>query len=438
LAIVSVSGIRGIFGQDLSVLELGNIGLKFANFLRGGSCVVGRDTRVTSNVVAQTVISGLLMGGCTVYDLGRISTPGVFRQVKEMRTMGGLSLTASHNPPEWNGVKFVIKGGRGIYDEELEQMMNCKPFAAPNYGNHYTIKPVYPERVVQSAGKGTCSGVRLAIDTGGGVGSIFIPSIFRELGCKVTVLNDSPSIFNRIIDPTIDELKELSETVTKNGCDAGLAFDCDADRLVIVDEKGRKLSPDSTLLTCMKYFLENSRNRKVAASVDTTLAIEEIVSEYNGLVVYAKVGESNVVRKMIENNCPVGGEGSSGGYIESNFVLCRDGVYASTLVAKMIKQSGSLSEVLKTFPQYCQIRTRIDCKRELAVKVLDYLLKGERNPEIVDGLKVHANAKSWVLIRASNTENIVRISAEAPNHEEALNLVEKYKRKIQDYILSIA
>jgi phosphomannomutase len=303
---------------------------------------------------------------------------------------------------------------------------------------HSEVRAVYPQRVIEAAGKGSCNGVKVAIDTGGGVGSLFIPNIFQELGCKVFVLNDTPSIFSRIIDPTVDELRELSEFVVSNGCDVGLAFDCDADRLVIVDASGRKLSPDSTLLTCMKYFLENSRNRKVAVSVDTTLAVDEMVSEYNGTVVYAKVGEANVVRKMIENNCDVGGEGSSGGYIESGFVFCRDGVYASTLVAKIIKQNRSLDQVLRNFPKYYQVRTKLECDRKLSLKILDFLLSTEKKANTLDGLKVKLSNNSWLLVRPSNTENILRISAEAPRKEEAERIVSKYSTKIRSFVASPA
>ena len=281
---------------------------------------------------------------------------------------------------------------------------------------------------------GSAKNVRVALDLAGGVGSLFISRLLSYEGCVVHSIHDSPGIFPRMIDPTADPLTALSSIVLSEKCDAGFAFDCDADRLVIMDAEGRKLSGDATLLICLRYLLENTRNRVVAVSVDTSLAAEDLLREYNGRIVYAKVGEANVVRKMLENNCEAGGEGSSGGYIEPGFVLCRDGVYATTLITKMIKSEGSLKELLSNFQSYFQDRTNIEIKeREAGPKILERLSQSETGEiDRTDGLKIRLSDKSWVLIRASNTENVIRISAEGKSISRAKELVESYSLKIRE------
>ncbi len=430
LAIVTVSGIRGIVNQDIDAGTASEYSLKFGNFLNSGRVAVATDTRRTAQILKSAVLSGLVLAGCTVYDLGYSSTPSVFKEVAMKGLDGGMIVTASHNPPEWNGMKFIVSGGRGVFEDDLSKIQSAPAKAAPNSGRVIRSRAIYEEILRNKAGKDTAKGVKLALDLAGGVGSLFIPRLLSYQGCSVHYIHDTPGIFPRIIDPTVDPLTALSNLVTSDACDAGLAFDCDADRLVIVDQEGKKLTGDATLLICLRYFLENSRNRNVAISVDTTLAAEDLVREYNGKVVYSKVGEANVVRKLIENSCGAGGEGSSGGYIEPGFVMCRDGVYASTMLAKMIHSEGALKDLLASFKKYHQDRTKIEIKRELMGRVIQRLATTEPEADLTDGLKIRLGERAWVLIRGSNTENVMRVSAEARTPERAKQLVDEYSKRI--------
>ena len=299
-------------------------------------------------------------------------------------------------------------------------------------GRVFPNKPLYLETLRNKAGKNSALGVKVALDLAGGVGCLFIPQLISYQGCIVHTIHSTPGIFPRIIDPTVDPLTALSNLVVTQQCDVGFAYDCDADRLVIVDPNGKKLSGDATLLICLRYFLENARNRHIAISVDTSLAAEDLVREYNGKVVYSKVGEPNVVRKIIENNCGAGGEGSSGGYIEPSFLLCRDGVYASTMILKVIQSGGSLKELVSQFSEYYQYRGRVDIERTLAPKILEIVAASESEADLTDGVKVRLSDKSWVLIRASNTENVIRVSAEAKSTERAKQLVSEYTKRIAE------
>jgi len=437
MAIVSVSGIRGIVNLDIDEIFVTQMALKFGNYLKGGTVAIATDTRKTSFMLKSAMISGLIQTGCSVLDLGYSSTPSVFKEVAVGGLDGGVMVTASHNPPAWNGIKFVIRPGRGVFEPELESIQGSPVASAPNYGRAFPTRSSYLEILRNKAGKESAKGVKVALDLAGGVGSLFIPQIISYQGCVVHSLHATPGIFPRIIDPTVDPLVALSNLVTSAGCDVGFAYDCDADRLVIVNQEGKKLTGDATLLICLRYFLENTRNRQVAVSVDTSLAAEDLVREYNGKIHYSKVGEPNVVRKIIENNCGAGGEGSSGGYIEPSFVLCRDGVYGSTMIVKLIQSGGSLSELLSQFTEYYQDRGRVEIDRSLAPKILSLLAKTESDPDLTDGVKIRLSDRSWVLVRGSNTENAIRVSAEAKSSERSQTLVKDYIRKINEIALDI-
>lgn len=437
MAIVTVSGVRGVVNHDLDVSQTLDFALKFGNYLKGGRVAVATDTRKTAPVLKGAVISGLVSSGCTVSDLGYSSTPSVFKEVLVRKLDGGAMITASHNPPEWNGIKFVISPGRGIYETELEAIQNSPTSYAPASGRVFSNRPVYLETLKNKAGNDSAKGVKVALDLAGGVGCLFIPSIISQQGCTVHSIHGTPGIFPRIIDPTADPLVALSDIVVDSKCDVGFAFDCDADRLVIVDAEGKKLNGDATLLICLRYFLENSRNRNVVVSVDTSLAAEGLVREYSGKVIHSKVGEANVVRKLIENNCGAGGEGSSGGYIEPGFVMCRDGVYGATTITRMIKEEGSLKQLLSQFSEYHQERVNLRIDRSLGPVILKNLASSERGADLIDGVKIFPDSKSWVLIRASNTENVMRVSAEAKTQLRAKDLVSEYSDRIKEIASSL-
>src|SRR5487761_134433 len=432
MSIVSVSGIRGIMNQDLDASLAESIGTRFGTFVNSGTVALGCDTRTTSIALKAALSSGLVQAGCNVYDLGFSSTPSVFKEVSVRNLDGGIIITASHNPPKWNGIKFVVKGGRGVFEKELDSIRTALPTANVRQGKVFRRKALYLDILQAKAGFKTASGIKVALDLAGGVGSLFITSIIAYQGCEVHTLHDSPRILPRIMDPTADPLTGLSSVVKNEACDVGFAYDCDADRLVIVDQNGNKMSGDATLLICLRYFLENSRNRSVAVSVDTSLAAEDLVREYNGKVVYSKVGEGNVVRKIIENNCGAGGEGSSGGYIEPAFVMCRDGVQACTVIARMIKSEGSLKAITSNFKSYSQDRAKLEIDRMYAPKILSTLAETEGDVDLTDGVKIRKSDVSWVLIRSSNTENVIRVSAEAKTIEQAGTLVKEYSEKIRE------
>jgi phosphomannomutase len=384
-------------------------------------------------MVSRTVVSGLLEVGCDVLDLGIASTPALFREVAQRNLKGGLMVTASHNPPEWNGLKFVVEGGRGIFEEELNSLLSSNLTHPMKVGQYSEIFSKYPEDLISHIGKESCSGVKVALDLGGGVGSLFAPKVFRWLGCRVTTVNDALGIFSRTIDPTADSLVDLSEQVIANECDVGFAYDCDADRVVMVDEKGKKLSGDLTLILCIDYLMKKRGIRDIVASIDTSMGLEDLVSGMGGRIFYSKVGEANVVKEMMERGCKVGGEGSSGGLIITDFVLCRDGILASSLVSMIIKQEGSLSDLIEDLPHYYQVREKISCGKENVKKVLEAISRDFPDADTTDGIKLKQK-DSWVLIRPSRTEDVLRVSVEATSKDRADCIMRYYLKKIKKFM----
>lgn len=429
MTILSISGFRGIVGYDLNPVELLNIGRLFGNFIRDGSCAIGRDTRKSSVMVSHAVMAGLLEANCDVLDFGIASTPALFREVARRRLEGGLMITASHNPPEWNGLKFIVKGGRGIFEEELNCLLSSNSTPLSKIGRYSEVSSIYQEELVSYIGKDSCSGLKVSLDLGGGVGSLLAPKLFKGIGCKVSTLNDSPGIFSRIIDPIEDELKDLSESIVADSFDVGFAYDCDADRVAMVDEKGRKLPADFTLMLCLNYLMRKRGLRDAVVSLDTSMGLEKMVNDLGGKVFYAKVGEANVVMEMMKRGCKVGGEGSSGGLILADFVLCRDGLLASALISKMIKQEGRLSDLIKDLPYYHQIRKKIPCNKDDAKRILSMLIQEQPSADTTDGIKFKQK-DSWILIRLSRTEEVLRLSVEAKSKDRAEEIMNNYLKRI--------
>jgi phosphomannomutase len=433
MSIFTVSGLRGIVGEDLRVSYLQDIGRKFGLLIHGGRCSVGRDTRRSGDMVHQAVVSGLLSTGCSVVDLGVTSTPSVFRTVRSLGLEGGVSVTASHNPPEWNGVKMILAPGRGITQGELDSLAE-KQQDQTFGGKIFSMKSQYPEDLLKFIGSDTCRGVKVAIDLGGGAGCGFIEDVLLRLGCKVTGVNQIPGIYLRGLDPTTDDLTDLRKLILQSSSEVGFAFDTDADRLVLIDKEGRKLPPDYTLLAGIKYLVNRFNIKKVAISVDTSLSVVRYLEALDLSVVTSPVGEVNVVNEIVDKACDAGGEGSSGGFVYPSFNLCRDGLLVALMVASLIKEVGGLDEIFRETKAYEQVRRSVPCDRGEYYSIMEKLSSIEVGADRTDGLKISPNSDSWILIRPSNTENSIRISSEAPSASEALKLASRYEELIRDLV----
>ena len=427
---VSISGIRGIYGNDLNLHEVIKFSRLFASCLirPRGKCVLARDTRHSGKIILQAVSASLMEQGIDVYDLDVAPTPMVFRETRKYGA--GVVVTASHNPLEWNGLKFVVDG-RGIYENELDLMLKGTTSTSDKYGKSYNIVSEYLNEIVDLVVQtGTSRAVTLGFDLGGGATCNYVEALFKKLGHKFHCVNDVPGISSRGPDPTIDALNELRTLVQENELDFGFAFDLDGDRLVVVNNRGEKLNPDSTLLLCIASALKMGM-KKFVTSIDTSVSVEKLIKSYHGRAEYSKVGEANVVKRMLELDADAGGEGSSAGFILPRFNMCRDGLLAAATVSSL--DSSTINECLRLASEYVQIRSKISVNSTIHLKLLDKLLDqfGSESSQIltIDGVKAIFDEDSWVLVRPSNTEDAIRISVESKANN-AQSLYKKIMEKV--------
>ena len=398
-----------------------NDALKFSNnfsvLIKSKKCVVGTDTRLSRNIIAETVKAGLMQCGVDIYNLGVVPTPVVFRESRKYGA--GIVVTASHNPTEWNGLKMLIDG-KGINQEQLDLITNEQVTNKSKIGLENNINSAYVDEAAQIIGK-VSDNPKVIVDVGGGSAKNIASSLLQKIGCDVITINNDLEKSSRGPDPTSDPLDEL---VSKSkDVDIGFAFDLDADRLVVV-KNGKKLSSDSTLGLGVAKALELGCKNFVL-SLDTSISIEKYIKKKGGTVFRSKVGEVNVIEKIVETQSCAGGEGSSGGFIFPDFNFCRDGILTSGLIVSLMRKD-EFSDVLNLMEKYHQIREKIEVGLEYQEKVLknlfDVLKEKYRNLQTLDGIKVIVDEDSWFLIRKSNTENIIRISTESNSLEDARNI----------------
>jgi len=423
-----VSGIRGVVNEDLSLREVYSLTSGFLSMTESSEVLLARDTRRTGEMIRRVVTGVLLSKGKKVLDLGVASTPALFRESRALQRPA-IMITASHNEPEFNGLKFLNEG-RGLSTEGFEKMMAAKPVATEFQPGRLksATKARYDEDLVGLFGPRSCEDIRVAVDLGGGAGISHVERILGGLGCRIFTLNGSSGIFSRRVDPISDPLKLLQRIVKERKCEIGLGFDCDGDRLAIVDNRGVKRSGDYMLTLALSLVLPNQENRKVVVSVDTTQAVDEVVKRCGGEVFRSRVGEANVVGLMHAVGARYGGEGSSGGLIDGSFNFCRDSMLAAVTIIHAIRMSGT--RVYGGVKSYHQSRRGVEMDRSKAQKAIRSLAKSVPDSDTTDGVKIVLTKDSWVLARPSGTENVVRVSAEAGTKHKADEIADRFSRRL--------
>lgn len=434
---ISISGVRGIYGVDLSLHEIIRFTRLFASIIKSETrkCVLAQDTRPSSKIISEIVSASLMEQGIDVYNFGVAPTPLVFREARKYGS--GFVVTASHNPLEWNGLKFIIKG-RGIFEDELHSMLKKTELSleststADILGRSFKCVSEYVNEIVNFIEKSRYHRtLKIGLDPGGGATCGYANHLFKKLGGKFYSINDIHGVTSRGPDPTIDYLNELCILVISNELDLGFAFDLDGDRLVVVNRKGEKLSPDATLLICIASAI-NLGMKKFVTSIDTSIAVEKFIKDHGGRFDFSKVGEANVVSKMLEVDAEAGGEGSSAGFIMPRFNMCRDGFLASAIISSLDRKE--IEEYLGFTSQYVQIRSKIPADSSLHRKVIEKLndsFKAESSVVLtIDGIKAIVDDDSWILIRPSNTEHAIRISIESKK-SNIQTLYKKTREQVQ-------
>jgi phosphomannomutase / phosphoglucomutase len=445
-------GVRRLANEVLTPEFASKLAAAYGSLVRG-KVAVGGDTRTSTPMIKHAVIAGLLSSGCDVVDLGMLPTPAVQYAVRNYYD-GGIIITASHNPPQYNGIKFVDEDGIGIHDEmeiKIEDMFfNDNPERVEwNEIGEVTVNEriieEYQEEVLKRLDLESIkkANLKVVVDCGSGAACFTAPYLFRKLGCDVLSLNCQPDGFfpGRDPEPIKDNLTELIEVVKATGANLGLAHDGDADRTICIDENGEFVLGDKTFALVEKQMLKENNGGLVVTTVATSTAIYDVAEENNGEVIATAVGDLLVARKLKEEDGLFGGE-ENGGLIFPDFVYGRDAALsAAKIIEIMAKENKPLSELVDELPVYYSEKMKIKCPDDLKKEVMDNIAQEIANDssgyqlDTTDGVKIFTE-DGWVIIRPSGTEPIFRCFSEAANQEKAtemaqwgISLVEKYLKK---------
>ncbi|MFQ5805939.1 MAG: phosphoglucosamine mutase [Phycisphaerae bacterium] len=435
---VGVSGIRGIVGETLTPRVVLEFAQAYGAFLGGGHMVLGRDTRPSGEMFAAAATAGLIAAGCKVTQLGVVMTPTIGRAICDGGYDGGVIITASHNPAQWNGLKFLDNRGLGPSPKQAREIAAVRDQGrlrarrnafAPTTSDHEAGER-HVEAVLQAVEVDVepLRGLRVVLDSVNGAGSLNSPALLAALGCDVIHLNGEPTgQFTHMPEPTVENLTQLCDAVRDAAAAIGFAQDPDGDRLAIVDERGSYIGEEYTLALAAELVLSR-RPGPVAANLSTSRLVDAVAEQYGSTVVRTPVGEANVARGMLANECVIGGEGN-GGVIDPRITLARDSLSAMSLVLQLMAATGKrVSELVADLPRYVMIKQKFDCPREridaATAAVADAL--ADETVSRVDGTRVDLE-QGWVHLRASNTEPIVRIIAEANDESTARALIERVR-----------
>jgi len=401
-----------------------------------GQVAVGGDTRTSTPMIKHAVLSGLLSSGCHVIDLGILPTPTVQYAVRNYYD-GGVIITASHNPPHDNGIKFVDADGIGIPDdmeEKIEDMFfdenpDRVPWDEISEVETSDIIDEYIENVINRVDADAIkdAGLKVVVDCGSGAACFTTPYLLRKLGCQVTTMNCQPDGFfpGRNPEPTEDNLQDLINAVKNLGADLGIAHDGDADRTICIDENGAFVFGDKTFALVEKYMLKENKGGLIVTTVATSQAIYDIAEEYGGEVIATRVGDLLVARALKENDGLFGGE-ENGGLIFPDFVYGRDAALSTAKIVEiMAKEKKPLSKLIDELPSYRSEKRKVECPDELKGEVMEKIAEVtcEFEVDTTDGVKI-LTEEGWVIIRPSGTEPIFRCFAEAKTEEDAKKMAE--------------
>ena len=443
---ISVAGIRGIVGDNVTPELFAKFAAAYGSFIGGvgKKLIIGRDTRVSGEMLKSAVIAGLVSVGCEVVDIGISPTPTVGIMVKKLKADGGIVLSASHNPAEWNALKLVWNDGIFMDAETAQKFLARFQENKINYVPYTKLGKVTQfNQAIDLHLKSVLSVVNPAIikkkrfkvvlDTCNGAGSVIIPRLLTQLGGKVIHLNSAlDGKFAHNPEPLPENLNQLSRKVKSEKADFGIATDPDVDRVAFVSEKGIPIGEENTLALCVDFLLKKrsevrgQRSEKpiIVVNLSTSRMHDDLAEKYGAKVIRTRIGEANVARKMLaEKKCLIGGEGN-GGVIYPPVHYGRDAATGISLVLEYLAKSGkTLSELVQGIPQYQIVKEKFTYPREKIPVLLEKIKQQfvSEQQDVTDGIKI-IYPDSWVHIRSSGTEPVVRIIAEAKTISAAKQL----------------
>jgi phosphoglucosamine mutase len=442
------SGVRGVVNADLTPSLASKIGLAIATFAKAEKILVARDTRVSGLMLEDALVSGLLAGGAHVDSLGVAPTPVLAYLTKRLNADAGVMITASHNPPQYNGIK-IFNEDSVAYNEErqnrIETIIEQKRFRFADWRNVGKAQLVdqghlYTENI-QKAAK-LRKNWHALVDPGCGATYCFAPIILKGLGCKVTAVNAQPDGFfpARSSEPNSDSLKPLAKIVKELGADVGIAYDGDGDRVAFIDDEGSFVDFDRVLAAYAAHVTKKCRGGIIVTNVEASMCIEKMVEAQGGKVIRTMVGDVYVSEAIKKHKAIFGGE-PCGAWIHPRLHYCPDGILSSALLLEALEdEDETLSRFVSRTPQYQTIRENIACKNEAKYKVVETVgeeLKSAfpRYKEFsdVDGVRL-ALEKSWVLVRASGTEPLIRLTVEGESLKAAKEIMKESMRLVRKLV----
>ncbi|MGC8667484.1 MAG: phosphoglucosamine mutase [Chthonomonadales bacterium] len=434
---IGISGVRGVVGDSLTPQLVTAFSAAFGAHVGAGPIAIGTDSRPSREMVKQAVIAGLLSVGCAPVDLGIVPVPALQLYVRQSGAFGGICITASHNPIEWNALKFFGPDGillRPNQAVELTDLYHQGVYPRVAYKDLADVRvdgtaALRHHRAVQAAvdlERIRARRFRVVVDCCNGAASRSTPAFLRNLGCEVTELYTDPDKpFPHNPEPLPENIGALCTRVKEIGADIGFVQDADADRLAVVNEKGEPLGEECTLALAVRHMLRK-RVGPVVVNVSTSRMVDDVAAEFGVPVYRTRVGEINVVEKMFEVDAQVGGEGN-GGVIVPAINPCRDSFVGMALILESLaEEECTISQLRARIPEYAIVKAKADfAAREIgpALKRFQEAYRGERL-DLTDGVKVVWDDR-WVQARGSNTEPIIRVTAEAPDEEGARKLVDE-------------
>jgi len=442
--IISISGMRGVVGENLTASIAADFAGAFGTFLRSGAdekdkrlaVCIGRDSRPSGQMLACAVAAGLSAVGIDVIDLGLVTTPSVGIMVRQLGCVGGIIITASHNPIEYNGIKLLLGNGMAPPQDDAEQIRKCyfdkridlvDSIDCGRVTSNGDADAVHISKVLAIVDKEAIAakGFRVVLDSVNGAGGGVTKKLLGEFGCKVAAINDEPTgRFAHTPEPIAENLKDLCEAVKSQRAELGFAQDPDADRLAIVDEAGTYIGEEYTLALAAKYVFSKGAG-KAATNLSTSRMLDDVAENTGSQVIRTPVGEANVAAAMLEHDCVIGGEGN-GGVIDLRVGPIRDSLVGIALVLQLMAETGkTISQLVDQIGGYYMTKQKFPANHDQAQQIMDLAKRTFTDAKVdtSDGCRFDF-ADGWLHIRPSNTEPVVRAIVEAGDEEIAQKYID--------------
>ena len=439
------NGVRGVFSEDFSLEFVNDLVMSLASYFKKGKILVGYDGRHSSPIVAKIVSSALNYSGLDCYMAGLVPTPCLEYATKKLGYDGGLMITASHNPPQYNGIKPVASDGVEISREDerkIEQIFDEKNWIKPGvFGKSFEETNVISTYIAGITSLIDVDSIKakkfkVCLDLGNGAQSVTARQLCEKLECDVHTINEeiNGDFPGRGSEPTPQNLEELSNLVIDTNSNFGIAFDGDGDRSIFCDETGKILTGDSSALLLCDYLLQQYPNSQVVTCLNSGNVIENIVKKSNSRVVRTKVGSVEVSRRMVNDDALVGYE-ENGGFMFGNHNHVRDGAMTLALMLDLLSKSElNLSQNIQNLPPSFTTKTKMECSLEQSKIVISELLKEFPDSNTSDGIKIQVDENNWVMIRPSGTEPIIRIYGESNSQQNLDSLISNFVEKTKSIL----